>query len=256
MWTATCGSRTSSTGIDKHTSENVGLYSTVISRADYDAMAGQLAASMAAEAPKPDDIPDRPVFTNIGPDEEDEDEMEAVPVPKSALSSASRKGTCSSSPRPPIIQPAASQFGARTGSQASGTQTSRAASGNQASTASGYQTGRTASGTGTASSVSGAQYSRRNGKVETIQPAGPAIGNTYCPAYIPPKPSVPPTTVKPKATVDTSKIHAGTIVTHKAFGPGQVKGIDGGLIVVTFNGTDKKFQFPGAFEQGFLKLEE
>jgi hypothetical protein len=92
------------------------------------------------------------------------------------------------------------------------------------------------------------------GKVEIIQPAGPAIGNTYRPAYIPPKPSVPPTTVKPKATVDTSKIHAGTVVTHKAFGPGQVKGIDGGLLVVTFNGTDKKFQFPGAFEQGFLKL--
>ena len=83
---------------------------------------------------------------------------------------------------------------------------------------------------------------------------GHAIDNTYRPAYIPPKPSVPPTTVKPKATVDTSKIHAGTVVTHKAFGPGQVKGIDGGLIVVTFNGTDKKFQFPGAFEQGFLKL--
>ena len=31
------------TGIDKHTGENVGLYSTVISREDYDAMAGQLA---------------------------------------------------------------------------------------------------------------------------------------------------------------------------------------------------------------------
>ena len=84
---------------------------------------------------------------------------------------------------------------------------------------------------------------------------GHAIDNTYRPAYIPPKPSAPPTTVKPKATVDPSKIHAGTIVTHKAFGPGQVKGIDGGLIVVTFNGIDKKFQFPGAFEQGFLRIE-
>ena len=46
------------------------------------------------------------------------------------------------------------------------------------------------------------------------------------------------------------------IVMHKAFGHGQVKGIDGGIIVVTFNGIDKMFQFPGAFEQGFLKLEE
>ncbi len=222
------------TGIDKHTGENVGLYSTVISRADYDAMAGQLAASMAAEAPKPDDIPDRPVFTNIGQDEEDEDETE--PEQPRRKTGAARTDKHSTPGRPPIVQPAGTQFGARTGSQSTGKQT--------------YP----ASETGTAHPVSGTQYSRRNGKVEIIQPAGPAIGNTYRPAYIPPKPSVPPTTVKPKATVDTSKIHAGTIVTHKAFGPGQVKGIDGGLIVVTFNGTDKKFQFPGAFEQGFLKL--
>lgn len=61
---------------------------------------------------------------------------------------------------------------------------------------------------------------------------------------------------KPTVHIDTSKVHAGTIVSHKAFGPGQVKGIDGGLIVVTFAGVDKKFQFPGAFEQGFLKLDE
>ena len=229
------------TGIDKHTGENVGLYSTVISRADYDAMAGQLAASMAAEAPKPDDIPDRPVFTNIGPDEEDEDETEQSLRGKGALGTDKH----STPGRPPIVQSAGSQSGGRTGSQISGTQTGRAASGNQTSPASGYQTNRPASGQ---------QGTRRNGKVEIIQPAGPAIGNTYRPAYIPPKPSAPPTTVKPKATVDTSKIHAGTIVTHKAFGPGQVKGIDSGLIVVTFNGTDKKFQFPGAFEQGFLRL--
>jgi hypothetical protein len=43
---------------------------------------------------------------------------------------------------------------------------------------------------------------------------------------------------------------------HKAFGKGQVKGIDGAIIVVTFDGADKRFQFPGAFEQGFLKLED
>ena len=233
------------TGIDKHTGENVGLYSTVISRADYDAMAGQLAASMAAEAPKPDDIPDRPVFTNIGPDEEDEDETE--PEQPQRKKGAARTDKHNTPGRPSIVQPSGAQFGARTDSQISGTQAGRAASGNQASTVSGYQTNHPASGQ---------QGTRRNGKVEIIQPAGPAIGNTYRPAYIPPKPSVPATTVKPKATVDISKIHAGTIVTHKAFGPGQVKGIDGGLIVVNFNGTDKKFQFPGAFEQGFLKLEE
>lgn len=62
--------------------------------------------------------------------------------------------------------------------------------------------------------------------------------------------------VKSRERIDTSKVHAGTIVSHKAFDPGQVKGIDGGLIVVTFAGVDKKFQFPGAFEHGFMKLDE
>ena len=74
------------TGIDKHTGENVGLYSTVISRADYDAMAGQLAASMTADAPRDDDLPERPVFTNISSydfdDEEDEEELPKVAEPK------------------------------------------------------------------------------------------------------------------------------------------------------------------------------
>jgi hypothetical protein len=56
--------------------------------------------------------------------------------------------------------------------------------------------------------------------------------------------------------VDTSGVHAGTLVKHKAFGISEVKGTDGSLIVVSFNGVDKKFQFPRAFEQGFLTIEE
>lgn len=72
------------TGIDKHTGENVGLYSTVISRADYDAMAGQLAASMTADAPRDDDLPERPVFTNISSYDfdDEEDELPKVAEPK------------------------------------------------------------------------------------------------------------------------------------------------------------------------------
>ena len=171
------------TGIDKHTGENVGLYSTVISRADYDAMAGQLAASMTADAPRDDDLPERPVFTNISNydlDDEDEDvPMVAEPKPE-------------------------------------------------------YGTKRT----------------------PLVQPTKPTAVPTYRPAYVPPTPTAQPVSKKPTVQVDTSKVHAGTIVSHKAFGTGQVKGIDGGLIVVVFGGVDKKFQFPGAFEQGFLKLDE
>ena len=40
-------------------------------------------------------------------------------------------------------------------------------------------------------------------------------------------------------------LHGGTIGTHKAIGTGQVKGIDGGFIVVVFGVIAKKFQFPG-----------
>lgn len=172
------------TGIDKHTGENVGLYSTVISRADYDAMAGQLAASMTADAPRDDDLPERPVFTNISSydlDDEDEDDLPMVAEPKVK-----------------------------------------------------YETKRK----------------------PLVEPSKPVSTPTYRPAYVPPTPSVTPMVKKPTVHIDTSKVHAGTIVSHKAFGPGQVKGIDGGLIVVTFAGVDKKFQFPGAFEQGFLKLDE
>jgi len=170
------------TGIDKHTGENVGLYSTVISREDYDAMAGQLAESMKADAPAADDIPDRPVFTNISnysyDDEEDEPvSMVAEPKPKYE---AKRK---------PIAQPSV-----------------------------------------------------------------PATGGTYRPSYMPPTSTIMPKK-KPKIKVDTSGVKAGTIVKHKAFGVGQVKGIDGSMIVVTFKGVNKTFQFPGAFEQGFLSLD-
>lgn len=172
------------TGIDKHTGENVGLYSTVISRADYDAMAGQLAASMMADAPRDDDIPERPVFTNISSYDFDEDEY-GLP-------------TVAEKPAP----------------------------------------------------VYGTNHN------PLVEPSKPVSTPTYRPSYVPPTPSVTPVVKKPTVHIDASKVHAGTIVSHKAFGPGQVKGVDGGLIVVTFAGVDKKFQFPGAFEQGFLKLDE
>lgn len=172
------------TGIDKHTGENVGLYSTVISREDYDAMAGQLAASMQADAPREDDIPERPVFTNISSyydDEEESETLSMVAEPKPAYGTQRR----------PIVQ-------------------------------------------------------------DTRHSDRP----TYRPSYVPPTHTPAPAAKRPIIQIDTSKVHAGIIVKHKAFGNGQVKGIDGSLIIVSFNGTDKTFQFPGAFEQGFLMLDD
>ena len=74
----------------------------------------------------------------------------------------------------------------------------------------------------------------------------------------PVKPAAKPITMPapPKPKIDTSGIKAGSVLTHKAFGPGTVKEIKNGIIVVTFDGNDKRFQFPGAFHQGFLSISE
>lgn len=67
-----------------------------------------------------------------------------------------------------------------------------------------------------------------------------------------PKPAEP----APHAQVDLSRVLVGGQLRHKAFGMGTVKEIRGGLIIVLFGGTEKKFQFPGALLQGFLSLPE
>lgn len=49
-------------------------------------------------------------------------------------------------------------------------------------------------------------------------------------------------------------IEIGDIVRHKAFGEGEVVSLDEGHIIVHLGGKDRMFSFPGAFEQGFLRL--
>ena len=69
------------TGIDRHAGEKIGLYSTVVSKEEYDAMAGLLTQSMVAPVVDINDIPDRPVFVNQpAEDEEEEEEESVVPV--------------------------------------------------------------------------------------------------------------------------------------------------------------------------------
>lgn len=58
--------------------------------------------------------------------------------------------------------------------------------------------------------------------------------------------------VKPK--VDTSGVAVGITVHHKAFGPGKVIELRDGLITVAFEQGEKRFEFPGAFENGFLLI--
>ena len=135
------------TGIDKHTGENVGLFNTVLSHADYEAMTGQLAKSSAADG--------------------------------STDGGESKAGL-------------------------------------------------------------------------KVFPQKTFMGS-YKPSYTPPTPAQA-TQRRPKVKADTSKVKAGVPVRHKAFGIGRVKGIDRDIVVVTFNGLDKKFPFPGAFNDGFLSL--
>ena len=147
-------------------------------------MAGQLADSMKADAQRDDNLPERPIFTNISnysyDDDEEEYDLPMVAEPKTT-------------------------YGAKRTPIAGGSK--------------------------------------------------PAVGGTYRPSYVPPTPA-DPVQKKQVIKVDTSGVRAGTIVKHKAFGMGEVKGIDGSRIVVSFQGKDKTFQFPGAFEQGFLSLDE
>jgi hypothetical protein len=70
-------------------------------------------------------------------------------------------------------------------------------------------------------------------RTSIAQPSKPSYssGSTYHPAYVPPTPVSMPAK-KAVIKVDTSKIKAGTIVSHKAFGEGHVIGIDGAIVVV------------------------
>ena len=174
------------TGIDKHAGEKVGLYSTTVSRQEYDAMAGLLVSSMEAPPQDAADVPDRPYFVNIPAQEEEEEEPAAVP--------AKQKEARPVSAAAPLVQHI---------------------------------------------------------------PVTP----TYRPAFVPPKPAAP--TSKPAFVpkMNLSRVAAGTVVVHKAFGEGIVQKIESrannkSLIFVLFGKDKKSFGFPGAFYDGFLKLKE
>ena len=66
-------------------------------------------------------------------------------------------------------------------------------------------------------------------------------------------PTQPQTPVKTDHNIDLSGVKAGSMLTHKAFGTGVVKAIDDKYITIDFGGTEKRFMFPAAIMQGFLK---
>ncbi len=77
-----------------------------------------------------------------------------------------------------------------------------------------------------------------------------------------PTPTVPNPTVQPfaapepqKEQIDVNNVKVGSVLRHKAFGIGEVTAMEGKYILVTFQGTEKRFLFPGAILQGFLSIE-
>lgn len=68
------------------------------------------------------------------------------------------------------------------------------------------------------------------------------------------EPIHPKEAVKTPPKIDTSGVKIGSRLTHKAFGVGIVKALDDQYITVDFNGAEKKFLFPAAILQGFLRM--
>lgn len=53
-------------------------------------------------------------------------------------------------------------------------------------------------------------------------------------------------------TINVSDVQIGETLRHKVFGLDTVKNIECGITTMTFEGLDKRFQFPEAVIQGFL----
>lgn len=74
-------------------------------------------------------------------------------------------------------------------------------------------------------------------------------------ADIPEKPAMQDVSPKNR-TQNLAKVGIGTLVWHKKFGVGKITGMRKGKIMVSFPAKNVTFQFPQAFEQGFIILEE
>lgn len=164
-------------GINKHEGENVGLFSTVISREDYNAMFVQQQEEMAALPAKDDDMPDKPFEV-----EYDDEVTAKAESPKN---------------------------------------------------------------------------NSKNSEVHTYKaPVTPQKPNLITSAYDVKSPASSTVSKKEeKPIIDTSGVKVGATLIHKTFGKGEVTAITNGLITVAFGQAEKRFQFPQAIENGFLKME-
>lgn len=187
------------TGVDRHAGENVGLYSTVVSRMDYDAMAGLLDDSMQ--------LGNQPTVNENIDVSERTDQVGRLSYSKT---------------REQQKQPVPAEA-ERANTHAISKDTNSAPS-----------------------------EMRQN--VQTHIPASdsqrPCLTPTYRPAFVPPE--VNPVQAPAKKEVDVSGVKVGTVVRHKAFGEGTVCRMEPAVLWISFNGEEKRFAFPSAFQDGFL----
>lgn len=95
----------------------------------------------------------------------------------------------------------------------------------------------------------------KNSEVRVIYaPVAPKKPEVITSAFAP---KTPFATVKQeeKPKVDTSGVTMGSVLTHKTFGKGKVIVLANGMMTVKFTEGEKRFQFPHAIENGFLKME-
>lgn len=97
----------------------------------------------------------------------------------------------------------------------------------------------------------------RNGEVVVIQAAKTEAPKPAAPAIpaAPEKKNFFAALMSKKSKFDPATVKVGTIVSHKAFGKGTVVVLEDQRVEVQFEDILKPFPFPGAFMQGFLKVE-
>jgi len=83
--------------------------------------------------------------------------------------------------------------------------------------------------------------------------AASPVRTTVIPPQPTPRPIAPAFVQPPKPKVDVSGVNVWTTVNHKTFGKGEVISIGNDKITVTFEIGEKMFQFPQAFDGGFLR---
>lgn len=164
------------TGINRHESEDVGGWDTVLKRTEYETLFVNQQSTLVAPAVAIDDVPDEPFAF----EPEEEEDIAEVQVKEPASRKSKKESDVKVSHITPVIM---------------------------SSTATEYKS-----------------------------------------LPIPSTPMVAP-------ALDCSGVQVGTRLTHKTFGVGTVEEIKGNIMMVSFGSAEKKFQFPDAILNGFLKMD-